>query len=204
MGLKDFRNSQANRNFMDSQANRNFRDSQVSRNFRDSQVRRDYRHSPTNKYISKYMNEIENSRGAAAISRLSTEIEGSAKYNPERTNYGTSLRSSFYREPSSGYSGVLGNISNSKITGSNSIETLGRELDDRIAKIKQKYYESGESGKISGEWRGNVDLDRSLQERRVNNYVSQTWSRHDRDPVRQALYAPYNATRSISYHYDYQ
>ena len=82
MGLKDFRNSQANRNFMDSQANRNFRDSQVSRNFRDSQVRRDYRHSPTNKYISKYMNEIENSRAPAAISRLSTEIEGSAKYNP--------------------------------------------------------------------------------------------------------------------------
>lgn len=176
------------------------------RDFRESQVRRDYRHSPPSKYISKYMNEIENTP-SHAVPRYSTEIEGSGKYNPERTSYGTSLRSSFYKEGSAGYgASVLGNISNSKVGPSNSIETLSRELDDRIAKIKQKYYESGESMSAStaGNWRNTGDVDRSLHERKLNNYVGEARSRHQRDPARQALYAPYNATRSISYHYDYQ
>ena len=61
---------------------------------------------------------------------------------------------------------MLGNISNSKGAPSSSIETLSKELDDRIAKIKQKYYESGEGSR----WRvGEADC--SLQERKVNNYV---------------------------------
>jgi hypothetical protein len=90
-----------------------------------------------------------------------------------------------------------------------SIENLSRDLDDRIAKIKQKYYETTNGSNTSlyeprraegGEYKRWESS--HIEERKVDSLVGEglARSRAGRESLRNSIYAPYN-TRTLTYQY---
>jgi chromosome segregation ATPase len=163
---------------------------------------------------------------SSKYSGLSSTLQQSkAVYNPEyETNkysagYYQSLKGSLYNQqtivpPNSSLGNtrfqVLASVTNQQETidrsraRDSSYQTLSNDLDARIAKIKEKYYEGGE--KLGGErW----ELSRTYGEKKVNNFVGENVdvgaglarSRASRESLRQSIYSPYAATRPLAYQY---
>ncbi len=95
----------------------------------------------------------------------------------------------------------------SAIPRDRSIEHLSRDLDDRIAKIKQKYYETTngplyDPRKLEGSEYRRWDSSHT-EERRVGGYSGEglARSRATRESLRNSIYTPYNATRALTYQY---
>lgn len=159
---------------------------------------------------------------SSKYSALSATLQQSkAVYNPEyETNkysagYYQSLKGSLYSQQAMVPASlgntrfqVLGSVTNQQDTIDRSrvrdstYQTLSNDLDARIAKIKEKYYEGEKAG---GErWEG-----RSYGEKKVNNFVGENAdvgaglarSRASRESLRQSIYSPYAATRPLAYQY---
>lgn len=91
----------------------------------------------------------------------------------------------------------------SNIPRDRSIEHLSRDLDDRISKIKQKYYETTNGPlydlrKLEGSEYRRWDSTQT-EERRVGDGLAR--SRATRESLRSSVYTPYNATRALTYQY---
>jgi hypothetical protein len=91
-----------------------------------------------------------------------------------------------------------------------SIENLSRDLDDRIAKIKQKYYETGnpngcsfyepsrKEGSDYKRWEAS-----HIEERKGSSYMGDSLarSRANRESIRSSLYTPAYPARPMNYQY---
>jgi hypothetical protein len=163
-----------------------------------SHKQHDYSTIPTRNYDKYYNRENTYSReNSYARDSLKEELPSAKKNNPEYEPYSGLALHYHYNQPNPAPKDSRLNRSVEPLTSHNyapnsNLETLSRDLDDRINKIKQKYYD-----------RSNYDgLSTGKADRNLSSYEELGRSRGatgGRESLRSSLYA--YKSRPASYHY---